>query len=144
MWLWGLFLILAGSVVALHRRGKRIGAGILALFALCTAALAVSIFYGCYRYAPHSMGLPATTDAAGLTTFMCLSRDAFGTATGWTIFVLCCSAAAAFISLARPRGKSTLFRASLYIAAAIALFLACAGGFLMFFGYSWCLSERLF
>jgi hypothetical protein len=145
MWLWGLFLALAGAACGLHRRGARFGTVILLVFAVCTGALGLSIFYGCYRWAPYSMGLGAPgVSAAGVATFMCLSKGAFATVLMWTVIVLSCSAAVGLLAWARVRGGNALLRISSSIGAVLLLIVAIAAGFLSFFNLSWCLSQRLF
>jgi hypothetical protein len=145
MWFWGLFLALAGAAYGLHRRGARFGTGILLVFAVCTGALGLSIFYGCYRWAPYSMGLGApSVSAAGVSTFMCLSKGAFATALMWTVIVLSCSAAVGLLACARVRGGTAVIRVLSAIGAVLLLLVAIAGGFLSFFNLSWCLSQRLF
>lgn len=112
--------------------------------AFCTATLAFAIFYACYRWAPYSMGLSGPSiSAADLNAFMCLSRDATGTAGMWTVIVLACSAAVGLVAWAPLRSRNAAIRAGCYIAAVLALLVAIAGGFLWFFGFSFCSSQRL-
>jgi hypothetical protein len=145
MWLWGLFLALAGAAVALRGRRASFGIPVLLFLAFCTAAVGFGIFYACYRWAPYSMGLSGPSiSAADLNAFMCLSRDAVGTAGMWTVIVLACSTAVGLVAWARLRSRNAAIRAGCYIAAVLALLLAIAGGFLWFFGFSWCSSQRLF
>ena len=145
MWLWGLFLVLAAAAYALHRRGAGFGSAVFLFFALCTAALGFTIFYGCYRWAPYSMGLGTPSiSAASLNAFMCLSQGAFSRAVGWTVIVASCSAAVGLITWARLRGRNAAIRASSYIGAVFLLLVAIVVGFLAFFVFSWCTSQRLF
>jgi hypothetical protein len=145
MWLWGLFLALVGAAYGLHRRGARFGTAIPLVFAVCTGALGLGIFYGCYRWAPFSMGLGAPgVSAAGVTTFMCLSKGAFATAVIWTVIVLSGCAAVGLVAWARVRGGSAVRCVLCSIGAVLLLLVAIAAGFLSFFNLSWCLSQRLF
>ncbi|MGA8097864.1 MAG: hypothetical protein WB810_04290 [Candidatus Cybelea sp.] len=145
MWLWGLLLALAGAAYGLHARGARFGTAILLAFVVFTGALGLSIFYGCYRWAPYSMGLGAPgVSAAGVTTFMCLSKSAFATALMWTVIVLSCSAAVGLVAWTRLRAGNAVLRVSCFIGAVLLLLVAIAAGFFLFFGISWCLSQRLF
>jgi hypothetical protein len=145
MWLWGLFLALAGAALIVRGRGRRFGAGVLLFFAACTGVLGFVILYACYASAPYSMGLGApSVSAVSLTTLMCLSQDAFSKATGWTIVVLSCSAALGLIAWGRSRGRTALPRACSYVGAALLLLVAVAAGFGAVFVFSWCSSSRLF
>jgi hypothetical protein len=145
MWLWGLFLALVATAYGLHRRRTHFGAGVLLFFAFGTGALGLTIFYGCYRWAPYSMGLSApSVSAAGLTTFMCLSQAAFATALMWTVIVLSCSAAVGLAAWARLRWENAVIRALFSVGAVFLLLVASAAGFLSFFNFSWCSSQRLF
>lgn len=145
MWLWGLFLVLAGAAYALRGRRTGFGTAVLLFFAFCTGVLGFTIFYGCYRWAPYSMGLGTPSiSAARVTTFMCLSQDAFARAVAWTVIVASCSAAVGLIAWVRLRGRNAAIRALSYIGAAFLLLVAIAVGFLAFFVFSWCSSQRLF
>jgi hypothetical protein len=143
MWLWGLFLILSCGALALRRSSGRFAAVAL-VFAICTAALAVAIFSACSVYAPFSMGLPASISATGLTTLMCLSQDAFGTAILWTIIIVSCSAALGSVLWARVRSKSPTRRAFAYIGAALLLLVATASVLLGIFAFMLCSTTWVF
>lgn len=145
MWLWGLFLVLAGAGYALCGRRAGFGTAVLLFFAFCTAALGFTTFYGCYRWAPYSMGLGTPSiSAASLNAFMCLSQGAFARAVGWTVMVVSCSTAVGLIAWARLRGRNAAIRASSYLGAAFLLLVAIVVGFFVFFVFSWCSSQRLF
>jgi hypothetical protein len=145
MWLWALLLTLAGVALIVRRRGRRFEAAVLLFFAVCTGALGLAIFYGCYASAPYTMGLGAPdVSAATLTTFTCLSNGAFSRAMAWTVIALSCSAAAGLIAWGRRRGKPAAFRAFLYAGAVLLLLVAVAAGFGAFFVFAWCSSSRLF
>jgi hypothetical protein len=145
MWLWGLFLALAGTAFLARRGGRRFEAAFLLSFAVCTGALGFLIFYGCCASAPYSMGLGApSVSAASLTTFTCLSHGAFTTAILWTVVALSCSGALGLVAWGRSRGKTAALRACCYIGAALLLLVAAAAGFVWFFDFSWCSSRRLF
>ncbi len=145
MWLWGLLLTLAGAAFIVRRRGRHFEAAVLLFFAVCTGALGVAIFYGCYASAPYTMGLGAPdVSAASLTAFTCLSNGAFSRAIGWTVIALSCSMAAGLAASGRRRGNSATRRALLYAGAVLLLLVAAAVGFGAFFVFSWCTSSRLF
>jgi hypothetical protein len=146
MWLWGLFLALAGAAFMVRRRGRHFEAALLLFFAVCTGAVGLVAFYACYASAPYSMGLgaPPSLSAARLTMFTCLSHRAFDLASIWTIVALSCSAALGLVTWGRTRGKTAALRACFYTGAALLLLVAVAAGFGWFFGFSWCSSSRLF
>jgi hypothetical protein len=145
MWLWGLFLALAGAALIVRRRGRNFEAAVLLFFAVCTGVLGFTIFYACYAWAPASMGLGApNVSALSFTTLMCLSQDAFSKATGWTVAVVSCSGALGLVAWGRSRGKAAALRACSYVGAALLLLVAGADGFGAFFVFSWCLTSRLF
>jgi hypothetical protein len=144
-WLWGLFIVLLAVAYALQRR--RMTAGVIAylFLALSTGALGFSVFYGCYRWAPSSMGFSTPGEStANIDTFMCLGEGAVSTAAMWTVVVVFCSAAIAGFALARSHGKSVAKRVLFSILRVISILAAIAAGLLWFFGFSWCLSRRLF
>jgi hypothetical protein len=145
MWLWGLFLALAGAAFIVRRRGRRFETAALLFFAVCTAAVGLVVFYACAATAPSSMGLggPPGFSAARLTTVTCLGNRASVTAGTWTVIALSCSAALGLVSWGRSRRKTAL-RAGAYVGAALLLLVAAAAGFGWFFGFSWCSSMRLF
>jgi hypothetical protein len=145
MWLWGLLLTLAGAAFIVRRRGRHFEAAVLLFFAVCTGALGVAIFYGCYASAPSTMGLGAPgVPVASLTAFTCLSTGAFSRTVVWTLIALSCSAAAGLAGWGRRRGKPAALRALLYAGAVLLLLVAAAAGFGAFFVFSWCTSSRLF
>ena len=143
---WGLFLTLAGTAIALYRRRLAgLGPVVLLFFALCTGALGVSVFYGCYRWAPYSMGLGAPDfSGARLTMFTCLNQDTFSTASSWTILVVACCAILGIIAWARSRATNIALRLAAFTGALICLLVAAATAFFLFFAFSWCSSSRLF
>jgi hypothetical protein len=144
MWLWGLFLVLAGVAFVVDRRGRRFEAAVLLVFAVGTGVLGCVMFYGCSASAPYAMGLGATGAAASnVTTFTCLAQDAFPRAIGWTVFALSCSAALAAVAWGR-RVKTAALRVCCYLGAAFLLLVAAGIAFGAFFAFSWCSSSRLF
>ena len=145
MWLWGLFLTLAGVALVVRRRGRRFEAAVLLFLAVCTGVVGFLISYACYASAPYSMGLGApNVSAVSLTTLMCLSQDAFSKAINWTVIALSCSAALGLVAWGRLRGKTATLRACSYVGAALLLLVAGGAGFGAFFVFSWCSSSRLF
>ncbi len=145
MWLWALLLALAGAAWIVRRRGRRFEASVLRFFAVCTGALGLAIFYGCYASAPYTMGLGApNVSATNLTALTCLSNGAFSRTIVWTVIALSCSAAAGLIAWGRRRGKPAALRAFLYAGAVLLLLVAAAAGFGAFFVFAWCSSSRLF
>jgi hypothetical protein len=146
MWLWGLFLALAGAAFIVRRRGRPFGAAVLLFFAVCTGAVGLIIFYGCYSWAPYSMGLgaPPSISAARLNTFMCLAHGASTWAFLWTVVALSCIAALGLVAWGRSHGKTAPLRACAYIAAVLLLFVSANAGFVWSFDFSWCSSNRLF
>ncbi len=145
VWLWGLFLALASGAFILRRRGSHFESGVLAFFALCTAAVGLVTFYGCSASAPYSMGLGASgVSAVSLTTLTCLGQDASARAIVWTIIVLSCSAALGLVAWGRSRSKSAALRICAYAGALLLFLIAAAAGFGAFFAFSWCSSSRLF
>jgi hypothetical protein len=144
IWLWALFLGLAGAALVLRRRGARFESAVLFLFALCTGAVGLAVFYGCYRWAPYSMGLTAPgTSAVNLNNFMCLTHDAASITAMWTVIALLCCATAGLLAWARP-GRSAAARGCCYVAAVFALLVVLIAAVVVFFNFSWCTSERLF
>jgi hypothetical protein len=144
MWLWALLLTLAGGGVALRARRANFGSAFLLFLALCTGAIGFGIFYGCYRYAPFSMGLyEPYLSTANSELFRCLGKDALGTAVNWILIVVLCSAVVGFAALAR-RSRSVATIVLCYAIAGLVLLAVMAAGFLLFFGFSWCMSNRLF
>jgi len=145
MWLWGLFLALAGAALILRKRGRHFGAAVLLFFAVCTGALGFLIAYACYAWAPDSMGLGApNVSAMSFTTLTCLSQDAFSKAIVWTIIALSCGAALGLIAWGRARGRTAALRACSYAGAALLLLVTAGACFGAFFAFSWCSSSRLF
>ena len=145
MWLWCLALVLGAIACSIGKGSARLARGALLFFAAATGLVGASIFYGCYRWAPFSLGMGAPgLSARQLDTFMCLSQDAFGNSLGWTIVAVSCSAAAALIVWARSSAGSAGKRVSCSIGAALLMVVAVVVGLLMFVSFSWCLSRRLF
>ena len=145
MWLWALLLTLAGVALIVRRRGRNFEAAVLVFFAVCTGALGVAIFYGCYASAPYTMGLGApNVSATSLTMLTCLGHGAFSRAIGWTVIALSCCAAAGLAGWGRRSGNAVALRACLYAGAVLLLLVAAAAGFGAFFVFSWCTSSRLF
>lgn len=137
--------MLAGAAFALRRRWAGLWRLVLPFLACCTGLLGIGIAYGCYRWAPYSMGLGAASISAGtLDRFMCLSQGALATAAMWTVIVLSCCAAVGLAAGARLPGKNVAIRASCAIGAALLLLVALAAGLLLCFSFSSCVSRRLF
>ncbi|MBV8343764.1 MAG: hypothetical protein JO190_02095 [Candidatus Eremiobacteraeota bacterium] len=143
MWLWGLFLILAGGSLA-SRRASSSFAVVLLIFAVVTVALAVAIFSACSAYAPLSMGLPASISATDETTIMCLSKDTLGTAVLWTLIVASSSAAFGSVLWGRARAKSAIGRAVAAIGALLLVLVAAALVLLGVFSFSLCSTNWVF
>jgi hypothetical protein len=82
--------------------------------------------------------------AAGIyTTLRCLGWDVLGTATGWIVTATLCIAAIVVFTLALVRWKSA-GRVLGFIGSGLLAILTFASGFLVFFGFAWCTSSRLF
>jgi hypothetical protein len=144
-WLWALLLAFAGAGLIARRLGGRFAGIVLLFFAVCTGALGLTIFYGCYASAPYTMGLGAPTiSAARLTTLTCLGRGASAWVFIWTVFSVSCSAALVLIAWGGSRDKSATRRAAAFIGAALLLALAGLATFVAIFDFSWCSSSRLF
>ena len=145
IWLWCLFLALAGAAPIVRRRGKPFEAAVFLLLAVCTATLGIAIFSTCSASAPYSLGLAAPDlSAARLTALTCLGQSASTSAVLWTMVALSCGTALGSIAWGRVPGRTAAVRALSYIGAALLLLIAAAAGFAWFFAFSWCSSRRLF
>jgi hypothetical protein len=140
--LWALLLLLVAAAT-LTRSTSRATRGTLVVLAAVTGILALSMFYGCSMTAPSEQGLGTTMASGTYTTLKCLGYGVFGTATGWIITAVLCIAAIVVFTLARVRWKSA-GRVFGFIGAALLTTLTFISGFLVFFGFAWCTSARLF
>lgn len=140
--LWALLLLLAGASI-LTRKTSRVLSGGLGLFALLTAAVGASMFYGCAMTAASEQGLGTNLPGGTYNVLRCLGWEPFGTATGWVILAVECVATLTLLVLAIVRWKKAA-RAFAFVGAGVLLALSCATAFFWFFGFSWCTSSRLF
>ena len=140
--LWAFLLLLAGASIRTRKVSRVLSAG-LGVLALLTAVLGASIFYGCSMTAPAQQGLGTDMPAATFELLRCLGWQPLGTATGWSILGVEVAAMLTLLVLAIVRWRKTA-RVFGLIGSGMLLALSCAGGFLWFFGFSWCTSSRLF
>ncbi len=140
--LWAFLLLLVGSAI-LARKTSRVLSRTFVAFAVLTAFLGTSIFYGCSVAAPAEQGLGTNLPAAIYSTLRCLGVEAFGTATGWIVFAVSCIATIVLLVSAIIHLKKTA-RVFGFAGSALLLMVTFVTGFLLFFGFSWCTSSRLF
>ena len=153
--LWGLFVGLAGGAVAIalrlrsgiadktRQRTAWFAFGVLACFLALTGGVAWAIFRWCYESAPASLGM-ASNAPGNVDLKICLTMHALETIDGWMLIVVACLAALGLLVLGIFQSKSVVRRAVSFAGAAAALLFAIASGGLIFFGISWCQSQRLF
>ena len=140
--LWAFLLLLAGAAIV-TRRSSRVLSGTFVAFALLTTALGISMFYGCSMTAASEQGLGTDMPAHTYSLLRCLGQGTFGMATGWIALAVECLATIVLFVLAIVRWRK-IARVFAFIGSALLFALSCAGAFLLFFGFSWCTSSRLF
>lgn len=140
--LWAFLLLLLTAAI-LTRSASRIVTGTLLALAVLTGILAVSMFYGCSMAAPSEQGLGTDLASGIYKTLRCLGYEVFGTATGWIVTATECIVAVVLFSLARARWKKAA-RVLGFTGSALLAILTLVTGFLVYFGFAWCTSSRLF
>lgn len=140
--LWAFLLLLVAAAI-LTRSTSRVLAGTTLALALFTGILAASMLYGCSMTAPNEQGMTTGLAPGIYTTLKCLGHEVFGTASGWVVTATECVVAIALFLLARVRWKKA-GRVLGFTGSAVLTILTFVTGFLVFFGFSWCSSARLF
>ena len=140
--LWAFLLLLAGAAIITRSRSRALSRTFIA-FAVLTGLQATSTFYGCSMVAPSEQGLGTDLPGGTYTILRCLGWEPFGTATGWIIFAAECIVAIVLFVLAINRWKRA-GKVLGFIGSALLTIVACFSGFLLYFGFSWCTSSRLF
>ena len=150
--LWGLLLLLCCAAVVIlfvARRFKkerqfaaRFCAGALFFLALLNGIFASSIFYGCSATAASEQGLGSNLAAGTYNVLRCLGTDVLSSVHAW-VLVVGSSIGTVVLSLFGVYRRGAAVRAAAFVGAAFLIVLAFAFGFFLFFGFSWCASERL-
>jgi hypothetical protein len=145
MWLWALLLTCCAIALGLQGRRQRFVRGLLWIFAAGTVAIGVAISYGCYRWAPYSMGLGTPEiSAPALDTLRCLSQNTVPNAITWASIAFACTAAAGLVTWAISRKPAIVVRIACYLGAIVLLLTTAVSIFFLFFSFAWCSSQRLF
>lgn len=140
--LWAFLLLLAGMAIAMRRRYPALSVTFVT-FALLTGIHGASMLYGCSMTAASEQGLGTDLSGGTYEVLRCLGWSPLATANGWIAFAIECIGTIVLLVLAIVRWKRVV-RVFGFIGSALLFALSCAGGFLLFFGFSWCTSSRMF
>lgn len=140
--LWAFLLLLVAAAILTRSSSRVVTRTVLALAAL-TGILGASMFYGCSITAPSEQGLGTELASGIYRALRCVGHDVFGTATGWIVTATECTVAVVLFALARVRWKNAV-RVFGFIGSGLLAILTLVTGFLVYFGFAWCTSARLF